>query len=73
MSTKHLRNPPVPTRKDRCSQCNDEVWVALSSPKVKTILCWECAGPELLDADDVRIAVTDDQLADIIRYFNRKQ
>ena len=68
-----LPEPPVASDLWDCEICQRPIWVAKSSPKgVQHTWCMQCAVLAIGDDADVKIAeITDDQLSDISRYFNR--
>lgn len=69
--------PPVPSRHGACMLCSAPVWVALSSPPLPDIWCWECAGAQITASDKqgkpVTVArPTPAQLTDLAKHWNKR-
>jgi hypothetical protein len=43
--------PGAPAEIQRCSYCDERIWVALSSPKKPLRACWQCVGAKFADQD----------------------
>jgi formylmethanofuran dehydrogenase subunit E len=65
-----LPEPPVESELWDCAVCGEAVWVARSSPKAEHIYCLSCAADEI--KNEV-VSMTEEQLADVAAYFNRRR
>jgi hypothetical protein len=43
--------PGAPAEIQRCSYCDERIWVALSSPKKPLRACWQCVEAKFADQD----------------------